>query len=127
MANVAGQGSTTRARLICVTGVGPPGPVTGLLFDADRRTVRWNAHPRGGSYDVVRGSLSALRASAGSFPSSSPVCVENDGQDLLADVVQTPSSGQALYVLVRAIECNGALGTWNDAGSNRDPGLTICP
>jgi len=127
--NVAGPASTVRSRLICVSGAGAPGPVTGLRFDADRHTVRWNAHPRGGSYDAMRGDLLALRASSGSFPASSPICVENDGQDLMTDVAQTPASGQALYVLVRAVECNGALGTWNDAGTAaRDAGLgTACP
>jgi hypothetical protein len=54
--------------------------------------------------------------------------VENDGTDLTASVSQTPAAGQAIYVLVRVIECNGTIGTWNDAGTTgRDPGLLICP
>ena len=127
--NVAGPGSVVRSRLVCVTGTGAPGPVSGAAFDADRRTLRWTAHPRGGSYDVVRGSLTSLRSSGGSFPGSSPVCVETDGIDLAADVATTPATGQAIYVLVRAVECGGALGTWNDAGtSGRDAGLSgLCP
>ncbi|HEX5043734.1 MAG TPA: metallophosphoesterase [Candidatus Polarisedimenticolaceae bacterium] len=125
--NVAGSASATRSRLICVTGSGAPGAVTGLRFDANRTTVRWNAHPRGGSYDVVRGNLSALRTSGGSYPASSPICAENDGTDLTANLLLNPAPGQALYVLVRAVECNGTIGTWNDAGTNRDPGLVICP
>jgi PKD repeat protein len=127
--NVAGSASTTRSRLICATGAGAPGPVTGLRFDANRTTVRWNAHPRGGSYDVVRGNLTALRGSGGNYATSSPFCTENDGTDLAATVSLTPVTGQALYVLVRAVECNGTHGTWNDAGTvARDAGLSApCP
>lgn len=126
--NVAGSAFTVRSRLVCVTGTGTPGPVAGLRFDPNRTTVRWNAHPRGGAYDVVRGSLSALRSAAGNYASSSPVCVENDGTDLTASVSQTPTAGQAFYILVRAIECSGTTGTWNDGGTvNRDASLVPCP
>ena len=115
--------------LICVTGTGAPGPVLGLRFDPDRSTVRWTAHQRGGSYDVVRGSLSALRSSGGNYSTSSPVCVENDGIDLTASVPLTPTASQAIYVLVRAVECNGTVGTWNDVGTlARDAALSgFCP
>ena len=126
--NVAGTASASRPRLICVTGTGAPGPVSGVRFDADRRTVRWNAHPRAKSYDVVRGNLMSLRSSAGNFLVPAPVCVENEGTDLQADLSMTPTPGQALYILVRATECNGALGTWNDAGTTtRDTLNALCP
>jgi hypothetical protein len=54
--------------------------------------------------------------------------VENESIDLQADVSMTPTPGQAIYVLVRATECNGALGTWNDAGTSaRDVLSALCP
>ena len=128
------DGSSCTTGEACAAGACTGGSVTlpGELQNArftDGSTLVWDTIPDSPHYDVVRGSLSALRASAGSFPSSSPVCVENDGQDLLTDVAQTPAAGQAIYILARAVECNGTVGTWNDAGTtSRDAGLSgICP
>jgi hypothetical protein len=127
-----GGAASAKPRLVCATGSGPMPAVAGLKIAADKAFWTWTKPARAGTYDVVRGSLTALRAAAGNFGSSSPVCVASDPNGPSASDATVPVLGGALYWLVRVTECGGLEGTWADghpsqAGS-RDGGLAAaCP
>jgi hypothetical protein len=130
--NLGGTASVTKPRLICATGSGPMPAVAGLQIAANKATWAWTKPARAGTYDLARGSLTALRAAAGSFAASSPTCVQNDLTNPSANDATAPAPGGALYWLVRVAECGGLTGTWDDGDpsqtGSRDGGLAAaCP
>jgi hypothetical protein len=130
--NLGGTASVTKPRLVCATGSGAMPAVAGLKIAADKASWTWTKPARAGTYDMVRGSLTALRAAAGNFASSSPVCVGPDLTSPSATDATAPSPGSALYWLVRVTECGGLNGTWADGHPSQtgspDASLTsACP
>ena len=130
--NLGGIASVTKPRLVCVTGSGPMPAISGLRIAANKTTWAWTKPARAGTYDVARGSLTALRASSGNFAASAPTCVANDLTSPGADDGTVPAAGGAFYWVVRVTECGGLKGTWNDGppsqAPSRDGGLaTVCP
>jgi hypothetical protein len=130
--NLAGTASVTKQALVCVTGSGPMPAVSGLQIAADRTTWSWTKPPRAGTYDLLRGDLTSLRAAAGNFAASSPTCVANDLASPSANDATTPPPGGAIYWVARVTECGGLHGTWDDGSSSqsgsRDTGLAaVCP
>jgi len=106
--------------------------VSGLSVAANRATWTWTKPDRAGTYDVARGSLTALRAAAGNFAASSPSCVASDVTSPSTDDATEPVPDEALYWLVRVTECGGLEGTWADGHPSqvgtRDGGLAAaCP
>jgi hypothetical protein len=130
--NLGGTASVTKSRLVCATGSGPMPPVAGLQIAADKASWTWTKPARAGTYDMVRGSLTALRGAAGNFAASSPECVSNNLDDPNMGDATEPAPGSAIYWLVRVTECAGLEGSWDDGHpsqiGSRDAGLaTACP
>ncbi len=75
--------------------------------------VRWNFLGTGITYDVIRGSVSALHSIGGLVDLGVVTCIENDSTDLttrgLADAV-APFAGQAFFYLVRQNPPGSGLG-----------------
>lgn len=103
-----------------------PGPVSGLRV---RRVsgaveVSWSPVAEATSYDVVRGSLTLLRAGDGDYAGSTDAC---PGNDLSVPSVEDPDAPISAWYLARASSCGGA-GTY---GSGRDAGIAgstaACP
>jgi len=129
--NIGGTASVVKPRYVCATGSGPMPPISGLRIAANKASWSWTKPARAGTYDLLRGSLTALRAAAGSFAASSPTCVANDLTSPSASDATVPTPGGALYWLARVTECGGLAGTWNDGQpsqiGSRDSGLAVCP
>lgn len=89
-----------------------PGQARDLMIEADHRSISWLEPEDPGQsdphllYDTMRSSAPAGFDEA--------VCLESDDGDLMADDPSEPSTGEALYYLVRAQnDCGeGDLGTW---------------
>src|SRR6185503_671636 len=103
--------------------------VSGLSFDADRQTLRWNAASHAQTYDVLRGSLNVLRGSAGDFDAASDACPGDDLAGTSLTDATAPTPGTATFWLVRGVGCGGLWGAWDDGSlrqvSPRDAG--VCP
>ena len=83
-------------------------------------TYWWVATPDTTGYDIVRGSLTTLRATSGNFTSAVDSCL---GNDLRAEAVQdnaTPGSGNAFWYLVRPVNLCTGNGTYDDGAPTRD-------
>jgi len=106
-----------------------PGTVSGLSFDADRQTLRWNAASHAQTYDVLRGSLNVLRESSGDFDAASDACPGDDLAGTSLTDATAPTQGTATFWLVRGVGCGGLWGAWDDGSlrqvSPRDAG--VCP
>ena len=85
----------------------------GLRF-VDAQKLRWDPLDLVTGYDVIRGSLSVLRASGGDFRSAVLACVQNDGPLHTVDVAAPiPPVGSGFFYLVRPIGWNGTPGTYD--------------
>jgi len=92
--------------------------------------MTWAAVPSAEFYDVAKGSLLALRSSAGDFAASLLGCVEDDSLDAGATDSTRPSLGDGFYYLVRAnVACRS--GTYNSGHprqqGDRDPEIAASP
>jgi hypothetical protein len=99
----------------CDPGPPPPDPVDGVRFTAPA-TLTWDALEDAEAYDVLEGSLEALRAGGGSFTTAVTGCAENNGQDLESWAGASPSPGQGVFYLVRGVTFSCGFGTY-DSGS----------
>lgn len=105
---------------------GPPAEVSSLTLAADRATIEWTALAAATSYEVVRGSVSAL-----------PVGSDGGGELCLGPVpvpaivdTTVPAGSQAFYYLVRARNgcAAGPLGYRAEQGTRTSPRRTpTCP
>jgi hypothetical protein len=111
-----------------------PGIVSGLVFDADRVTLRWNADPSADRYDVVKGALEALRSSGGDYSTAVSECRANDLAAVSLVDVALPAPGGAVFYLTRTqAACNS--GTYDSGAASqvrsRDGGIAAsaagCP
>ncbi len=104
-----------------------PLEVGGVAWDADRITLRWNGLDReagsGTAYDVTRGSLAALRATA---TYSDTTCLGAALASAEATDGEIPPVDDGFWYLVRPENACG-IGTWgsDSAGFARNP--TACP
>ena len=115
--------------------VSAPGAVAGLVVSGSgpSSTLVWQP-VASARYDVVRGSLAALRAAEGSFAAATAACEGNDLSATSQPVTATPPAGDAFWYLVRAVSCAGEgsydSGAPSQAGS-RDAGIAAsagaCP
>ncbi len=85
-------------------GVGDPGgaPSGELALSVGPDGLAWTAPANTTSYDVVRGGLSALRASAGDFSVATEECLQNDGVGTSLPYPGAPAAGDGHWFLVRA-------------------------
>ena len=131
--NVGGSSQATKPGYVCATAPAPPAAVAGLTIAADRTTLSWSPVALATTFDIVRGQLSTLRTSGGSFAVSTTACVENDGADTTAPDPEVPVPGAGFWYLVRAADCAGRPGTFDDGTqvAPRDAGIAAsaaaCP
>ncbi len=108
----------------------PPAAGLGLAPAAGGTELAWPPLVEATGYDVARGSLATLLASAGDFTSSGDTCLANDlAAAALVDADQ-PLAGEGFWYLLRAVNCGGA-GSFDtgDPGQSgtRDPEVVGCP
>ncbi len=95
----------------------------------------WVSVPGATGYDAVRGLLSVLAATAGSFADATDRCLADDLAATSLEDDGLPVEGDAFWYLVRAVGCGGP-GTYDSASPGRaaglrDPGIALsserCP
>jgi uncharacterized membrane protein len=92
--------------------------------------LSWSAIAGATGYDVVRGSLAALRSSGGNFSAATNACLEDDLTATTRDDGDTPDPGDGHWYLVRATSCGGAASFDSGAPSqaaSRDAGIEASP
>jgi hypothetical protein len=92
--------------------------------------LSWSAVPDATAYDVVRGGLSELRSSGGSFGSATQECLADERPETSLEHGPGPAPGAGFWYLVRAVGC-GANGSYDDAGpgqtGSRDAEIAASP
>lgn len=84
-------------------------------------SLNWSISIVAQTYDVTRGSLDALRSTAGDFTSSTNLCLGNDTAATTVVDAAVPQESTGYWYLVRGSNCAGA-GTYDDpAGSQAGP------
>ncbi|MCP3981493.1 MAG: PKD domain-containing protein [bacterium] len=126
--NVLGSDTAIVEEYVCV-GDGVPGPVSDMTLDADGETWLWSPGAGATRYDVARGDLLALRASAGDFAAAQSACLSAPDNQLTD--ATAPGAAAALWYVVRGASCLGSSGSYDSGGAgqplSRDPGLSVCP
>jgi hypothetical protein len=69
--------------------------------------LSWSAMAGAIAYDVVRGSLGALRSTAGDFTQATGSCLADDRPETTRTCTATPAPGDGLWYLVRGVSCGG--------------------
>jgi len=111
-----------------------PGPVAALQLEKQPGATRleWPPLAVATGYDVVRGDLTELAVSGGSYSAATRVCVANDVTLSHADDSENPDPGYGFWYLLRAGNCAG-VGTYDDGSevATRGPGIAAsghaCP
>jgi hypothetical protein len=81
---------------------------------APMTSVSWAAMPSAASYDVVAGSLQALRSSNGNFTASTLQCLQNGLPYTSVNVVTNPAPGNGFWYLVRAHSMSDGTGSYDE-------------
>ncbi len=129
----AGQGSCDDA----IDNAAVPGSVAALKLEKQPGTTRieWPALPVAQRYDVVRGDLTTLLLTGGSYSAATEACVANDVTVAHIDDAEDPDpGGYGFWYLIRAGNCTG-VGSYNGPGASqaapRDAGIAAsgraCP
>jgi hypothetical protein len=113
-----------------------PGSVASLQFEKQPDTTRllWPPLAVATGYDVVRGSLTELALSSGSFSAATQVCLADDVTASQVDDSEDPDPNDGFWYLLRAGNCTG-VGSYDDADASqiaaRDAGIAAsgnaCP
>jgi len=114
-----------------------PGSVAALKLEKQPGTTRieWPALPVAQRYDVVRGDLTTLLLTGGSYSAATKACAANDVTVAHIDDTEDPvPGGYGLWYLIRAANCTG-VGSYNGPGASqtapRDAGIAAsghaCP
>jgi hypothetical protein len=114
--------------------IAAPGAVAALHLDKQPGTTRltWPPLVVATGYDVVRGDLTALAISGGSFSAATQACLANDLSVSQVDDAENPDSGYGFWYLLRAGNCAG-VGSYDDPtqAAARDAGIAAsghaCP
>ncbi len=97
--------------------------------------LSWSALPGATGYDVVRGLISVLEVTGGSFAAATEACLASDLAATSVVDPAVPADGEAFWYLVRAVNCAGP-GTYDSSSPGRvagmrDPGIALsgsaCP
>jgi len=105
----------------------PPGCPLRIGLDAGH--ISWNAQPGAVGYDVVRGDLATLEASAGDFTRATIACLADDTTATMTDDPVLPAPGGGFWLLVRLVSGTGP-GSYDDGSSpvaSRDTGIDASP
>jgi len=92
--------------------------------------LSWSAVVGATRYDVVGGSLTALRAGAGNFTSSTTGCLGAYATPVTVEDAAVPDPGDGTWHLVRPVNACGGIGSYNDGASqpvSRDGGINASP
>ncbi|MFN7965383.1 MAG: hypothetical protein U0V87_06835 [Acidobacteriota bacterium] len=81
-------------------------------------TLRWAARPEAFGYDIVAGSLAALRGSAGNFANAGTHCVSDNTPATSIEPLDTITPGDGAWYLVRGVASTGP-GSYDDASAGR--------
>jgi len=114
-----------------VDDVALPGLAPAMMVDAAPAgtALAWPAVDGATGYDVIRGSLQALRETHGDYSATPVTCLADDGSPTSVDDIEPVPAGGAYY-LVRAANCGGA-GSFDIPGvvapGQRDLGLAGAP
>ncbi len=115
-------------------GAAAPANVTGLVIAPDHKTIHWTLQSTGTSYSVVKGDLGLLLSNGGSFPRSITACLLPDSVAASAVDTASPPVRGGFYYLVRARNCSGDTGSYDDGPgllTSRDAGIAAsasrCP
>jgi hypothetical protein len=84
--------------------------------------LSWESVPGATGYDVVRGLLSILAATSGSFADATESCAADNLPAISLEDDELPGAGDAFWYLVRAVGCGGP-GTYDSASPGRMAGL----
>ena len=97
-----------------------------LVFSKNHLKVGIPKGAGGNKYDVLRGDISTLRATGGSFVSA--FCIQENGGPIVNDPA-IPAAGDGFYYLSRDV-FKAYTGTWSSLGSaeepSRDAKITAC-
>lgn len=121
----------------CQGSSAPPGPVAGLTVGSSGpgQVLSWTPLSGASWYDVVGGTLSALRASHGDFFSATDRCLAGRLAASSSPLPPSPPiAGDGLWFVVRGSNCRGR-GTYDSGASSqsgsRDAGIAAsrrdCP
>ncbi len=130
-------GRVTRAALaLAVQETFPEADVDLVAVDlqVDPQQMTWAAAPNAISYDLVRGNLTRLRLSGGSFDSAIELCLANDTPFPAWSGVEIVPPGQGKFYLVRPNTAAGP-GSWSSGAPSEieprddeiDASFNSCP
>jgi PKD repeat protein len=105
--------TTYTANYQCVAGCAFAPSLTASRFSTETARLQWGSLACASAYDVVRGSLSTLRGTAGSFTAATQACVANDLLGITVDD-PTPTAAGGSWYLVRGIGCPAGVGTYDE-------------
>jgi len=114
---------------VCVAGSPVPGAgaTSGLEFST-ASDLNWTTASGASGYDVIRGTLSALRA--GGFATATDVCLGSHSGDTFISDGHVPAEGDGDWFLIRAYNSCGT-GTYDDGTpsqvASRDGGIAASP
>ncbi len=95
-------------------------PEVGALRVGSDVELSWPALSAADWYEIVRGTLSALRASGGDYSTATESCATDNETGTTAVVSGTPEpgSGDGYWYLVRGVNCKGK-GSWDTGASSQ--------
>lgn len=110
-ATAGGQQAGNLARWGCLPAAAARSPVLGV----NATSLSWSAMGDANSYDVVRGSLTALRSSRGDFSAATQACLASGTPASTIAAAADPPPGEGYWYLARGNAC-AVHGTW-DSGA----------
>lgn len=94
------------------TGQDTPPPLPACVIPAlsvNAASLSWTLVEPALAYDVVQGSVTALREADGDFAAAVDLCLADDHPLLVLEFSGRPDAGEALWLLVRAVTPTGPL------------------
>ncbi len=119
-ANSIGDELHDTGGVYCANVCNPPVGVPSLFATRTGATTQLTWTSVGGAvrYDVVYGSVGALRSSGGDFAAGTSDCLASNSAALtVGEAITTPSPGDGIWYLVRATECRN--GSYDDLGGSQ--------
>jgi len=125
--NLGGSQQSTKTGFVCATAASPPSAVTGLSIG--KPSISWSAPALAAGFDLLRGALGVLRATAGNFTAATSACLENGGSDTAGSDPASPAVGAGFWYLVRAADCADRAGSYDDGTqqAGRDAEIAASP
>jgi hypothetical protein len=119
---------------VTVTACSAPAPVGSVDLTVDAGSLSWAALDTATGYDVTRGALGSLRATAGDFTVATDACLARNLAALTIPIAGNPAPGEGFWYLARGRSCGGSgsfdSGDTEQAGSadaEVDAASVVCP